>query len=311
MQGTQRNSPTYLTLAEDAAQPALAEDWIGKFVMLGRMAALWSREHPESQLVVALSVPVRDFAAVLVGCGWMSASAAPFIPPVVDVLETLPRHAPVRVVTQSRGGTPSRVFTERFHAIDIEKNRAGIGWGWQIDKLRAVVPLKGIDTARSQLAPEPGVFSKLTGMQKDWAARLCSPPQDLALVGTLKALSEDLTAYIGRGNEREPIANILLPEHPRAATWSTRIYPANQLDVGLQSADLRAALLDGASAVKYLPTIATPVVIAVLDRSVADVSVPEQVMNYRNTRGEPVSLEHDLRWKPPAGVEALGFEVPL
>jgi hypothetical protein len=70
-------------------------------------------------------------------------------------------------------------------------------------------------------------------------------------------------------------------------------------------------VLDGASAARYLPAIEAPVVVSIVDRSIADESVSESVMNYRNARGEPVSLERDLRWKVPAGVEALGFEVPL
>jgi hypothetical protein len=74
---------------------------------------------------------------------------------------------------------------------------------------------------------------------------------------------------------------------------------------------MRAVILDGGPATRFLSAIEAPVVVSVIDRSIADESVPEIVINYRNTRGEPVSLERDLRWTPAAGVEALAFTVPL
>ncbi|WP_258344957.1 hypothetical protein [Saccharopolyspora gregorii] len=301
----QRRVPTYMTLAQDDTGPVLAADWIGKFVMLGRMAARWSREHPETQLVVALSVPIRDFAAVLTGCGWMSAAAAPSIRPVREVIATMPIHAPARVVT------PNKVLTERFGGINVDKDRARFGSEWQIDKLRALVPLDSLEVPRTQSAPEPGVISRLTGLDSGWAARLCAPPKDLALIGTLKWLREDLTAFLGIGYERERIANLLLPEYPRAATWSTQLWAASQLEEEPPPSEVRAVVLDGAAATKHLPAIESDVVISILDRSVVDESASERVMNYRNTRGEPVPLERELNWKPPAGVEALGFAVPL
>ena len=304
VQATQHRPLACMTLAEDPLGEVMAADWIGKFVMLGRLVARWSRAHAEGQLVVVLSVPVRDFAAVLVGCGWMTATTAPNIQPVREALADLPLHAPVRVVT------PSKVLTEHFGGINVAKDRARFGTDWLIDKLRAIVPLESLDTPRSQPVPEPGIISRLTCIDKDWAARLCSPPQDLALVGTLKWLREDLTAFLGLGDEREPVANILLPAGPQAATWSTRLYPASHLDVELPPADVRAVVLDGASATKYLQAIEVPVVVSIMDRSILDESVSESVISYRNSRGEPVSLENDLCWRPPAGVEVLGFEVP-
>jgi hypothetical protein len=299
-----RPSP-YMTLAEDELGPVVAADWIGKFVRLGRLTANWPAAHPDSQLVVVLSVPVRDFAAVLVGCGWMVATAAPNLPSVRTVLAGLARHAPVRVVTKNK------VLTGFFEGVDVEKDRVRFGTEWQIGKLQAVTPLRCLDMPRSQPIPQPGVISKRAGLDRDWEARLCLPPRDLALVGTIKWLENDLTAYVGGGGEREAIANILFPDDRREATWSTRIYAASQFDTRRPPTEVRAVVLDGASATKHLAEIETPVVISIMDRSIADESVARMVMNYRNVHGDSVSLESDIGWKPPVGVEAVGFEVPL
>lgn len=292
-------------LAEDATSAVTTADWINKYVLLGRLAARWSQNHADSQLVIVLSVPVRDFTAVLIGCGWMTETAPPNLVPVREVLASLPVRAPVRVVTRNK------VFTDFFGSLDATKDRVRFGTTWQVTGVRAVVPLDSLDEPRAQAVTDPGAVTTLTGMDRQWAERLCSPPQDLALVGTLKRLEEDLAASISWDGEREPIANILLPAAQRAATWSTRVYAASQLEIELPPAGIRAVILDGAPATRYLSAIEAPVVISVLDRSIADESVPESVLNYRNTQGEPVSLERDLGWKPPVGVEALGFEVAL
>lgn len=296
--------PALLTLAEDTAGPIVVADWIGRYFMLGRIAGRWSRSGADSQLVVVLSVPVRDFVAVLVGCGWMSATPAPTLPPVREVLAGLTTGTPVRVVSQTK------VFTERFSGID-GRGLAQLGSKWQIDKLRAADALASIDVPRKQSIPEPGVISRLTGLDRDWAARICAPPQDLAIIGILTRLNDDLAAQLGRGELLEPIANLLLPAGPRAVTWSTRTFTVAHLNEEALPSEVGAVVLDGAAATRYLAAIETPIVISVLDRSIADESVSEIVMNYRNTRGEPVSLQRDLHWTPPAGVEALAFKVPL
>ena len=61
----------------------------------------------------------------------------------------------------------------------------------------------------------------------------------------------------------------------------------------------------------YLAEIEAPVVIVILDRSVTDETASEIVVQLRNTRGEPLSVSGDLGWRPPAGIEALAFTVPL
>lgn len=304
--GALRRPQGSLTLSEDRLGSATAASWIGRILMLGSRASYWSRSHPDWQLVIAVSVPARDFAAALIGCGWMMAAPAPRLKPVREVAASLAPGAPARAVTQTK------VITGLFQGVDAERDRLRMGGQWQLGKVRAITELPYLDAQRAQPLVEPGVISRMAGLATDWAARMCRPAADLALIGTLKWLREDIAAFLGRGDELEPIANILLPEDLRGATWSTRLYAASRLDDEFSlPVDLRAVVLDGATAATYLPAIETPVVIAVLDRSVADESVAELVVRYRNNRGEPLSVEHDVRWAPPTGIEALGFRVPL
>ncbi|MFF0284293.1 hypothetical protein ACFYSW_28770 [Rhodococcus aetherivorans] len=276
-------------------------------MMLGSRAARWPKSHPGQQLIITVSVPARGFAAALIGCGWMMASAAPELPPVQEVAASLPAGTPVRVVTNSK------IIAEQFRGVDIARGRLILSGGsWQLDKVRAMTALPGLDEPRRQPLPEPGAISQWAGLAADWTARLCRPQADLALIGTLKWLREDIGGFLARGDELEPVANILLPEDPHAASWSTALYGAAHLENELPlRKDLQAVVLDGGAATKYLPAIETPVVLAVLDRSVSDESAAEMVVQYMNNRGESLSVEHDVRWASPRGIEALGFWVPL
>ncbi|TQS43896.1 hypothetical protein FL583_17820 [Cryptosporangium phraense] len=157
-------------------------------------------------------------------------------------------------------------------------------------------------------------------LEETWDARIAAPAADLAIVGTLKWLKADLAALLSNpdehaaGQPRVPgtIADILLPDEPGAATWSTRLYSSARFaEVSSLPGDLRAVVLDGAPAVKYLNEIETPVVVCVIDRSVADETAAEIVVQLRNTRGEALSVRDDLGWSTPDGVEALTFTVPL
>ncbi|WP_228561868.1 hypothetical protein [Catenulispora rubra] len=274
--------------------------------MLGHRAARWHERHPDRQLVIALSVPARDLAATLIGCGWMLATPAPRLQSAREVSASIKRGTPVRMVTDTR------VVADFFHGVDTALDRIRLSAQWPFERIRALAVLPSLDGPRVRPLDRPGAVTRMAGLADGWEARMCRPPADLALIGTLSWLREDATAFLGRGGELEPIATILLPEDSHAATWSTKLYAASRLeDDLLLPGDLRAVILDGGTASTYLPAIEAPVVIAVLDRSLADESAAEMIVQYRNSRGNPVSVEHDLHWPPPAGTEALGFWVSL
>jgi hypothetical protein len=186
---------------------------------------------------------------------------------------------------------------------------------WRVDGIRAIAPLAENETPLRSPRPEPGSIEYMARLDLAWDARLARPAADLAIVGTFAWLEEDFDAILGRENDgwpRSVVRSILMPKGPRVATWFTRVYSSARLADNLPiPPDVNAVVLDGNGAVKYLTEIESRVVICVLDRSIADETAAETVMQLRNTRGEPISLARSLEWRPPTGVEALGFTVAL
>jgi hypothetical protein len=105
---------------------------------------------------------------------------------------------------------------------------------------------------------------------------------------------------------------LLLPRTEKSATWFSRIYASSGFADHLPLPDdVLLTILDGQSAIRYLNDVLAPIVVCVLDRSVADDSAAELIVQLRNSRGEPLALSTQLGWSPPDGVEALGFTVAL
>lgn len=305
--------PTQLVLSESAELfGSTGGCWIGPLVGLGARAMRYYRKTGDRQLIIALSVPKRDFAAVLIGCGWVLTSEAPTLPAPLEILRKMEQNQPLRAINSHH------VITGFFSSLDESTNPPQArfaGSKWKVDGIRALATLTKLDRAKKEPRPEPGSIEHLAGLDTAWDARLAFPTADLAIVGTLKWLEEDLRAYLTKEGDIHPpssIRSLLRPKDDKAATWFTRLFTAASFADHLPlPEDLNAVILDGNGAITYLGEIETPVVICVLDSSVADESAAELVIQMRNTRGKPVSLSDDLRWPPPAGVEALAFTVAL
>ena len=297
-----------LSDAEIALESSVAAPWIGNLVVLGSRVARWSRAHSDVQIVVALSVPTRDFAASLVACGWMLAAPPPTLDAVALTVASLSPGNPVRVVTTTE------VIVDEFWRLDPVRDHLhlrAVGGRWQLGKVAMISRLGVPEAPLRQPLPSPGVISTMAGLHHDWPTRLCQPPNDFAIVGRVASLRQDMSAFLGRIGEREPISNIVLPKVPNVATWSTRLYPSSHLENEPIAADLKGVILDGGPAATYLPAVDTPVVVVVLDRSVGDQSPAAGLVSYRNSRGRPLSVLEDLQWSPSPGIEAVAFEVGL
>lgn len=301
-----------LVLSETVDEPGQAAPWIGPLVALGARAARHSRKVTGRQLVVAMSVPKRDFAAALIGCGWVLASEAPSLAEPLKVLRELEPGQPLRAVNSCQVITG--VFLSLNEAAHPPRAQFA-GSTWLVDGIRALAPISELEQAERAPRPEPGSVEHMARLDISWDARLALPAADLAIVGTTTWLKEDFGAHLGRERDHLPssaIGTLLMPKTERVATWFTRLYASARLADHLPLPEgLNAVILDGNGAVKYLAEIEAPVVICVLDRSVADETGAEIVTQLRNSRGEPVSLSGDLGWQPPMAVEALAFTVAL
>lgn len=303
---------TRLVLSENLDEPGRTARWIGPIMALGTRAARHYRRGSGRQLVITVSVPRRDFAAALIGCGWVLASEAPTLP---DPLDTLREMAPGQAL---RAVNSRHVITGTFWSLDEATSPPQAqfaGSRWRVDGIRALAALTDLDTSERETCPEPGSIEHMARLDLAWDARLALPAADLAIVGSLKWLELDFDAYLTKeGDDLVPssIRALLKPKATKAATWYTRLYPSARLADHLPlPKDLSAVILDGNGAIGYLGEIEAPVVICVLDRSVADETAAEVVTQLRNTRGEPLSLGDDLGWPTPGGVEALAFTVAL
>lgn len=301
-----------LVLSENLCSPGRGAHWIAPLLVLGSRAERYYRNSNGRQIIIALSVPKRDFAAALIACGWVLASDVPTLPDPLDTLKSMEPGQPLRVVNFRQ--VIAGEFRSLNDAVSPPQARFA-GSNWRVDRILALTIGVEPGTREKEPRPEPASVEHMVGLDRMWDAWLVSPAADLAIVGTLKWLERDLDAYLakeGDGLAPSSIRSLLRPKTSKSATWFARLFPSAGLgDLLPLPKDLNAVVLDGNGAIKYLGEIEAPVVICVFDRSVADDTAAELLIQLRNTRGEPISLGAALGWSPPQGVEALAFTVAL
>lgn len=302
-----------LGLSDSPDEPLTVAPWIGGFVGLGSRLRRYLPTLEGRQLVLAVSVPRRDYAAALIGAGWMLSSPPPKLAEPIEVFRE------ANSSKYLRGVTGQLIVTGRFSKLLDSRPDARVHFGGkllQVERYKAVAELDEEVLDTSEHVPQPGVLGELSGASETWSERLASPPGDLALIGTEKWLREDLEAVIGDRSESNsdstPLNTYVLPHRKDAATWSTPIVPPARLAEGKTLPDsCKAVILDRYGAIKYLNDITVPIAVCVIDRSVADDSAAEMILELRLSNSQPVSVISDLGWRPPRAVEALAFTVAL
>lgn len=307
-------SPVRLGLADGLNQAVEWAPWIGLFIVLGsRLRRFMPKLEERRQLVLAVSVPRRDYAAALIASGWMLSSPAPKLAEPLEVFRAATRETYLRAVTSNR------IYTGAFSWLQTDTAEPRVllaGKTLPVARYEAVAELEAPVELSHSVLPAPGFLAQLVGATASWTRRMAAPPSDLVLAGTAKWLLQDLEACIGNAADPTdaacPLSNYVLPDIKGAATWSTPIVSATKLADRLDLfGQYQAAILDGHSAIKHLNDILAPIIVCVIDRSVADESATETIMEARSSNSRPVSLRDELQWQPPGGVEALGFTVAL
>lgn len=297
------------SLAANAEAEPVEVAWAGSYLALGARLARHADSLESRQLIVALSVPRRDYVAALIGAGW-----------------TLTRPVP------AGAGDPLQVAREGgsqawYRALNLSYVYAGelrelnemvrparmryAGSHFKVTSFVRMAPAHELDRERREERVEPGSIVRYTRAIENWEDRLVAPAQDLALVGIESRLRADLEAMLCRvgDSDGDRLDDLLKPWSSDAATWFSRIYSSATLEEA--PSGHKAVLLDGQGAIKYIAETFAPIVVCLIDRSVADETQAESLVNMRRTEGTAVDVAHVLGWRPPVGIEIMGFEVRL
>jgi hypothetical protein len=309
MVSTSTPRPNSLLLRADDAT-VTATSWAGPLIALGARLA---RRHDElangRQVVVALTLPARDFAAVLIAAGWTLATRFPQPAPARDVVRTLQPGTPVRMVV---GGT--LIAARFFEATEVGgRPRIRVGSSsWHLDTIDYLAPaplLSDTRFGRVRLAP-PGSMVSRTGHAGSWIAEQCTGSAGSVIIGTKTWLMADMELGIAWGDPTagfDRLEDILRPDDGRRPSWASAIVSTQLFDSTNLPNEANLSVFDGAGAIQWLADVQTPRAVALVDRGSPDAFATESILQLRSM-GRPVSLD-TIGWAPPGGVEALAFEV--
>ena len=307
--GSQGGARAVLTLADDYESDPVPVSWAGNYLALGARLARYVNTLEGHQLVVTLSVPRRDYVAALVGAGWtLTRPPRPGAGNPLEVVRSLGIDGWYRAVNASH------VYFGRLREINESKIPPRIryaGSNFRIDGFRSIAAAPaGVSDCR-QDRPTPRSIVRYSGAIHDWDERLIAPAQDLAVVGIEARLRADLTAVVAKSGELDgdSLATLLMPQQGNAATWFSRIYSSATLEEA--PVGYAAVILDGQGAIKFIAETLSPIVLCIVDRSVADETQAANLVNMRRTEGTAVSVSDLLGWRAPTGIEIMGFEMRL
>jgi hypothetical protein len=301
--------PGHLILLDDEQRESVGAPWAGPLLALGARLARQPTPGPDSRLIVAVTLPTRDLAAILIATGWMLTRPVAAPATVEQVLRSLEPNTPVRMITGDE------LVADRFYGYEVRDRRGRVHIGrssWLMDKVDILLPAPGLAASRfrRENLSHPGGLVTMADRVVSWRAAQATSAADVVLVGTKAALISEMSVRVGRDgslNGANSFGELLRPDDGVRPAWGSVVLSAARFDEAVVPPDAGLAVLDGASAIGWLRDTITGMAIAVIDRSVTDEFAAESVIQLRSMGGMPVPLD-SLGWQPPAGVEALAFE---
>lgn len=297
-------------LLDDEVPESVHAEWAGELLNLGTRLGRLDQQKPGVRLVVAITVPTRNFAAALIAAGWVLAQPTECTLDVAQVLQDLEPGTPVRMMVGSE------LIADRY--IRVEKigtqHRVRVGGSaWLIEKIGWLMPAPDLDDHRFGRAvlSRPGSVVNWAGRAETWHISQGSCGADVVIVGTRSWLLGELGIRLGATDDlladHNSLRELLRPDDGVRSAWASALLPAARFEEAVIPSECRLALLDGNSAIGWITDMTTEVVVAIIDRSISNDFAAESIMQLRSMAGIPLPLT-DIGWHPPTGVEALAFE---
>ncbi|MEU8179739.1 hypothetical protein AB0B86_03055 [Micromonospora sp. NPDC049047] len=213
--------------------------------------------------------------------------------------------------------TSQQLVADQFFRIDRSHGEPRIHLGGTFWKVGAVHHLAADRTlsadrfGRRSVTP-PGSLIRRTGHGDSWPGDLCASKPTVSVVGIQSRLTPELdmqAGWAGCEGGYDRLRDVLRPDDGTSPFSASAIVSGGRDRFPAMPADTLFAVLDGATAIRWLPEVRIPVVVALIDRSSADESAAMTVLQRRSI-GEPVAVA-GLGWRAIAGIEALAFEARI
>ncbi|MFD7487410.1 hypothetical protein [Streptomyces mirabilis] len=266
------------------------------------------------QLVVVLVLPTRDYAALLVSAGWiLTRPTGVREQDIQREMELLRPQLPLPVRMTAGDQMVADVLYSIGSGPDGMRIRIGPSQ-WRADKVDHIELAPGLPPerfGRIRLTP-PGSLARAAGHTSSWAAEHCRGTVETAVIGKRSVLSAEMELCVGWPNgegDLQSLDSILRPDKGKSPSWASVLLPGGTGEMPEVPGEAAMTVLDGASAVRWLPLIEVPIVAVIVDASSAAEAAEDALLSVRATgRHVPLSA---IQWTPPAGTQALAFEVPL